>query len=98
MNAPEVKNPRAGFHERVLIRYVRHDRPSLLEVACQVLMSWLAGSSRRSNQIAWKVPDGVASIQGKNWSLRAAAPSAVADAVLSTRASDQVSPPSWESW
>ena len=58
----------------------------------------LAGSRRRSNQIAWKSPDGVASIQGKNWSLRAGGPGALAAAVLRTLASDQVSPWSRETW
>src|SRR6266540_1119308 len=92
MNAPEAKNPRSGFHDLVEIRKDLHELPSLPEVACQVSMSWLAGSRRRSNQIAWKVPDGVASIQGKNWSLGAGPP----PAVLRGFASDQVSPPSLE--
>ena len=65
MNAPEVKNPRSGFHDLVEMRKVFQERPSLPEVACQVSMLRLAGSRRRSNQIAWKSPDGVASIRGR---------------------------------
>src|SRR5919198_5402229 len=93
MNAPEVKKPRSGFHERVLIRKVRQLRPSPPLTACQVSMLRLAGSRRRSNQMALNSPDGVAAIHGKNWSLGAAAP----PALLSTRASVQWKPPSRDS-
>ena len=66
MNAPEVKNPKSGFQDWLEIWKVSQERPLLPEVACQVSMLRLAGSRRRSNQIAWKSPEGVASIQGKN--------------------------------
>jgi hypothetical protein len=39
MNAPEVKNPRSGFHDCVEMRKVFHVLPSLPEVACQVSIS-----------------------------------------------------------
>jgi hypothetical protein len=52
MNAPELKKPRSGFHDLVLIRKLFQLLPSLVDSACQVSMSRLAGSSRRSNQMA----------------------------------------------
>src|ERR671923_2462201 len=91
MNAPEAKNPLSGSHDLVLIRKVRQLRPSSLDTACQVSMSWLAGSRRRSNQIAYRSPAGLESTHGKNWSLRAGGPPAW---VLRNSASDQVRPPS----
>jgi hypothetical protein len=62
----------------VLVPSVRQERPSLVEVACQVSMSWLAGSRWRSNQMAYRSPAGLESTQGKNWSLRAGTPPAYA--------------------
>src|SRR5678816_2930663 len=95
MNAPEVKNPRSGFQDRVLMRRCCQLAPSLVEVACQVSMLRLAGSRRRSNQMAYRLPSGLESTQGKNWSLRAGAPPAW---VLRKLASLQVRPPSWDCW
>src|SRR5512132_3873934 len=95
MNAPEVKNPRSGFQERVLIRRCGQLAPSLVEVACQVSMLRLAGSRRRSNQMAYRLPSGLESTQGKNWSLPAGPPPAW---VLRKRASVQCKPPSWDGW
>src|SRR5215212_1990209 len=90
MKAPEVKNPRSGFQERVLMRRWGQLRPSLVEVACQVSMLRLAGSRRRSNQMAYRLPSGLESTQGKNWSLWAGAPAWV----LRKRALVQCRPPS----
>ena len=70
-------------------------RPSLVEVACQVSMLRLAGSRRRSNQMAYRFPSGLESTQAKNWPLRAGAPPAW---VLRKRASVQVKPPSRDCW
>src|ERR671923_1563434 len=95
MNAPEAKNPLSGSHDLVLIRKVRQLRPSSLDTACQVSMSWLAGSRRRSNQIAYRSPAGLESTHGKNWSLRAPPPPAP---LLSVRVLLQVKPPSREIW
>jgi hypothetical protein len=85
-----VKNPRSGFQERVLMRRWDQPRPSLVEVACQVSMLRLAGSRRRSNQMAYRLPSGLESTQGKNWSLGAGAPAWV----LRNLASVQWKPPS----
>src|SRR4051812_31291939 len=93
MNAPDVKNPRSGFHDLLLIRDDVHVAPSSVETACHVSMLRLAGSRRRSNQITFSSPEGVESAQGKNWSFRAGRPFA---AVLKKRASVQCRPPSYD--
>src|SRR5436190_1271934 len=92
MNAPDLKNPRSGFHVVVLIFTFFQVLPSSVERASKVPMSWLLGSWRRSSHMATKSPLGVAAIQGKNWLFGAGAP----PCRLIVRASDHVFPPSWD--
>src|SRR5215467_2091045 len=95
MNAPLLKNPRLGFQDRVLIRRLVQPAPPLADRASQVLILTLPGSSRRSNQIAYRWPSPVPATQGKNWSLRAGLPDLVTDR---NRALDQCCPPSVDRW
>ena len=66
MKAPEVKKPWSGFQSAAPIRKLCHVRPSLVEVAWNVVMLWLFGSVRRSSQIAWNFPCSSTAIYGKN--------------------------------
>src|SRR5690349_1918507 len=95
MKAPLLKNPRLGFQDRVLIRRLVQLAPPLADRASQVLMLTLAGSSRRSSQIAYRCPSPVPATQGKNWSLRAGLPDLLTDR---NRALDQCCPPSVDRW
>ena len=54
MNAPLLKKPRLGFHDWVLIRRLVQVTPPLADRASQVLILMFAGSSLRSNQIAYR--------------------------------------------
>src|SRR5947207_6430848 len=95
MNAPLLKNPRFGFQDRVLIRRLVQLAPPLADRASQVLIRTLRGSSRRSNQIAYRWPSPVPATQGKNWSLRAGLPALL---TARNRALDQCCPPSVDRW
>src|SRR5215510_9864322 len=64
MKAPLLKNPRLGFQDLVLIRRLVQLAPPLADRASQVLMLTLAGSSRRSNQIAYRWPAPVPATHG----------------------------------
>src|ERR671935_50318 len=89
----QLKKPRFGSHDLLLIRWLVQVAPSSFERASHVSILVLSGSRRRSNQIAQKLPFSSDAIAGKNWSFGAGAPS-----LVRKRASDQVRPPSCESW
>src|SRR5437764_15441492 len=91
MNAPEVKNPRSGFHSVVLNLRLTHVLPLSLEIPSQVSISLLPGSSRLSSQMARNLPDGSEVTHEKYWSLRAGLPAAL---TLTHRMFDHVFPPS----
>src|SRR5690349_8991585 len=95
MNAPLLKKPRLGFQDWVLIRRLVQVTPSLADRASHVLMRMFAGSSLRSNQIAYRLPLLAAAIHGKNWSFGAGLPDPVTDR---KRMSDQCFPPSVDRW
>src|SRR5262249_26574144 len=95
MKAPLLKNPRLGFQDLVLIRRLVQLAPPLADRASQVLMLTLAGSSRRSSQIAYRGPSPVPATQGKNGSLGAGCPEPSTDR---NWASDQCWPPSVDRW
>src|SRR5256886_879388 len=94
MKHPQVKKPRNGFQDTLLILRLFHVAPSLPEVASHVSMFVLAGSRRRSYQMAKNFPFSSEAMAGKNWSCGAGIPGLV---VLRNCASDQVIPPSCES-
>src|SRR5438309_561691 len=93
MNAPDLKNPRSGFHVVVLIGPFCQVAPSLLDHASNVPMSWFAGSCLRSSHIAVNLPCWSDAIHGKNWFPLAGLPAAF---VLMGIAFDHVAPPSCE--
>src|ERR1700732_2568469 len=95
MKAPEVKNPRSGFHATVLSLELAQVLPSSCETPSQVSISLLPGSLRLSNQIAKNVPAGSDVTQEKNWSFFAGSPS---EPTATKRASDHVAPPSVDVW
>src|SRR5436190_16893728 len=95
MNTPLLKNPKLGFHDRVLIRRLVHLAPPLADRASQVLIRTLRGSSRRSSQIAYRWPSPVPATQGKNWSFRPGLPALLTDR---NRMLDQCRPPSVDRW
>src|SRR5689334_24945746 len=93
MNARELKNPLSGFHSAEAMRRSFHVMPLSVEVAWNVVMSWFAGSGRRSSHIAWNVPCSSTATHGKNWLLRAGAPVA---STLTGIDADHVNPWSYE--